>query len=203
LDEDTLQLNEQISEASAANSFRIAKFYDKQGKHKSAMIYYNEVLKLPGGPDFEAARDRVNELTSKDPTLVEQKNIKISPKQLAIKAQADTKSRPDYLGPPAPVDLSKRMRRDSNPAAIDIAPIEEAALPMETPTGAPDASLLAPAAPAPDVPTESRKMDKEKGTAIAEPALPSLEKPAAEGEAPAPAAPEGEKKEEVKPADPK
>ncbi len=147
--EETRDLLPQIDEKQAEAAFKIAKFYERTKNYKAAMIYYNNVLKFPGGSNFEAAKDRVNELTTNDPTLLDQANVKISNKQLALRAQADVKSRPDYLGPPAPVDLDKgiaktKMRTGPASADIPIVPIDEPALPGDKPTGKPDDSLLKP-----------------------------------------------------------
>lgn len=150
--DETRDLLPQIDEKEADNAYGIAKFYEKSKNYKAAIIYYNNVLKFPGGTHFEAAKERVNELTVQDPTLLDQANVKISNKQLALRAEADVKSRPDYLGPPAPIDLDKaskkpKMRTGAPGETIPIMPIEEPALPGDKPTGKPDDSLLKPGTP--------------------------------------------------------
>lgn len=147
--EESRDLLPQIDEKEAENAYGIAKFYERTKNYKAAMIYYRNVLKFPGGTHFEDAKERVNALTMEDPTLLDQPNVKISNKQLAIRAKADVKSRPDYLGPPAPVDLEKatrgpKMRSGATSEVIPITPIDEPALPGEKPMGKPDDSLLKP-----------------------------------------------------------
>ena len=149
--EESRDLLPQIDEKDADSAYGIAKFYEKGKNYKAAIIYYNNVLKFPGGTHFEDAKERVNDLTMHDPTLLDQPNVKISNKQLAIRAKADVKGRPDYLGPPAPVDLDKaakspKMRRGPS-EIIPITPIDEPSLPGEKSTEKPDDSLLKPSMP--------------------------------------------------------
>ena len=147
---ETADLVPRIDEKEAENAFKIGKFYEKSGNKKAAIIYYNDVLRCPGGEHFEAARDRVNDLTIEDPGLLEQANVRISNKQLAVRADADVKSRPDYLGPPRPAELDRHIRKPKmrgSDATIPITPIEEPALPGEKPTGRPDDTLLQPGNP--------------------------------------------------------
>ena len=149
--EESRDLLPQIDEKDADSAYGIAKFYEKGKNYKAAIIYYNNVLKFPGGTHFEDAKERVNDLTMHDPTLLDQPNVKISNKQLAIRAKADVKGRPDYLGPPAPVDLDKaskspKMRRGPS-EVIPITPIDEPSLPGEKSTEKPDDSLLKPSMP--------------------------------------------------------
>ncbi len=141
----------QIDEKEAESAFKIAKFYERTKNLKAAVIYYNNVLKFRGGSNYEAAKERINALTTADPKLLEQANVKVTNKQLALKAQADVKSRPDYLGPPAPMDLEKgtkqakmRIGPTADSGGVPVVPIEEPALPGDKPTGKPDDTLLKP-----------------------------------------------------------
>jgi len=170
--EESRDLLPQIDEKDADSAFGIAKFYEKGKNFKAAIIYYNNVLKFPGGTHFEEAKERVNALTMQDPTLLDQPNVKISNKQLAIRAKADVKGRPDYLGPPAPVDLDKasnspKMRRGPS-EIIPITPIEEPSLPGEKSTEKPDDSLLKPTMPDLTLPPVAP---------LAEPDLPDTKEP--------------------------
>ncbi|MBP7948658.1 MAG: tetratricopeptide repeat protein [Verrucomicrobiales bacterium] len=190
------ELRTQIDEKDAENSYRIAKFYDRQKNYRAAMIYYSDVLRFPAGSNFESARDRVNELTTSDPSLLETANVKISNKQLALRAEADVKNRPDYLGPPAPADLDKALRKPKMRTGTDtipITPIEEPALPGEKPVGKPDDTLLTPGTPALELPPTAPGVDS------TEP-MPEMEK---EPKKPAEAKPAEEKAPETKPADEK
>ncbi len=176
LKEDALLLGDQIDEAAAERAFKTAKFYDRQGKFKAAVIYYSDVLRLNGGPNFNEARNRVNELIAKDPTLAQPKSLKVPDKQLAVQANANTKARPDYMGPPRPADAVSRMRTGPAPTAdaagtLPLSPVEEANLPSGAAV-APDMSLLTPAAPVQDA--NPARPDKVKSTEITEPALPGV-----------------------------
>lgn len=192
--EESRDMLPQIDEKVADNAFGIAKFYERTKNYKAAIIYYNNVLKFPGGSHFEEAKERVNELTVRDPTLLDQANVKISSKQLAIRAEADVKSRRDYLGPPRPPDLDKvsktaKMRTGGGGDAIQFTPLsEEPTLPGDKPSGKPDDSLLLkpgaapelelpPVAPLADPPLPEAPQPKSETPTdpAAEPALPTLE----------------------------
>lgn len=195
---ETRELMPQIDEKEAENAFRIGRFYEKSGNKKAAIIYYNDVLRYPAGAKFEEARDRVNALTTTDPSLLEQSNVKISNKQLAVRAEADVKGRPDYLGPPPPPDLDRHLRkpkmRSGTTESIPIAPIEEPALPGEKPAGRPDDTLLKPSTPELVLPpTPEAEMPPKEGAPAEEApkAAPAPEAPTPE----APAKPAEEKKD--------
>jgi outer membrane protein assembly factor BamD len=91
------------------NSYNIAKFYDKQKNYKAAYVYYNEVVQQqPDSPEAQRAKQRMDEIRSK----VGENALRIGgtgtqPNQVAgagrkLQAQADTASRPDFVGPPPP-----------------------------------------------------------------------------------------------------
>src|SRR6202023_3674064 len=49
-----------------ANSYKVAKFYDKQKYYRAAVIYYNEVIRQqPGSPESEKAKKRIDQLRAK------------------------------------------------------------------------------------------------------------------------------------------
>jgi len=85
----------------------IAKYYDKKKNYKAAVIYYNEVIKeQPGSPEATAAQARIADLKSKvgdDALEPGPEKTETGAKAQAtrhMKAQVDTLSRSDYLGPP-------------------------------------------------------------------------------------------------------
>jgi outer membrane protein assembly factor BamD len=95
------------------NSYNIAKFYDKQRNYKAAYVYYNEVLQQqPDSPEAQRAKQRMDEIRSR----VGENALRIGgaegpPAQVAgngrkLQAQADTASRPDFVGPPPPTPAS-------------------------------------------------------------------------------------------------
>jgi outer membrane protein assembly factor BamD len=56
----------QLDQKQTADSFEIARFYDKQKNYRAAVIYYNEVVRQqPGSSQSERARRRVAELRAK------------------------------------------------------------------------------------------------------------------------------------------
>src|SRR6058998_2240266 len=49
-----------------ANSYKVARFYDKQKYYRAAVIYYNEVIRQqPGSPESEKAKKRIGQLRAK------------------------------------------------------------------------------------------------------------------------------------------
>ena len=48
------------------NSFKVAKFYDKQKYYRAAVIYYNEVIRQqPGSEESNKAKKRIDQLRAK------------------------------------------------------------------------------------------------------------------------------------------
>jgi len=141
-----------IDDAAADSAYATGKFYQKKGNFKAAMIYYSDVLKNPGSPHYEEVRDRVNDMSSRDPKLMDSvKSLALDTRSLAVPAAANLKGKPDYFGPPGPppklVTSVRRpeMRNDYVPDT----PLEPGDLPAIP--GMPDNSLLDPnALPPPD-----------------------------------------------------
>ena len=49
-----------------ANSYKVAKFYDKQKYYRAAVIYYNEVIRQqPGSQESNEAKKRIDQLRAK------------------------------------------------------------------------------------------------------------------------------------------
>ncbi|MDQ6654267.1 MAG: outer membrane protein assembly factor BamD [Verrucomicrobiota bacterium] len=56
----------QLGQKQTANSYQIAKFYDKQKNYRAAVIYYNDVIRLqPGSAESVQAQRRVAQLRAK------------------------------------------------------------------------------------------------------------------------------------------
>lgn len=123
----------------------IAKFYDRTKKYKSAVIYYNDVIKgQPGTPDAEYAKGRIEALKQ----LVGEDALRAGPERTEtgvralerrkLQAKVDTASRPDYVGPPVTVPKEKietgpaKPRLRTSPGSIGPAP--EPPLPSAEPT---------------------------------------------------------------------
>ncbi len=148
---DIMGMKGEIDDAAAESSYETGKFYQKKGNYRAAMIYYSDVLKNPGSAHYEEVRDRVNEMSAKDPTVVaSMKSLSLDSRSLAVPAASNLKGKPEYFGPPGPAIASSalrppQMRSDFVPNT----PLEPGDLP--TVPGAPDNSLLDPnALPPPD-----------------------------------------------------
>jgi outer membrane protein assembly factor BamD (BamD/ComL family) len=179
-----------IDDASAESSYTTGRFYQKSGNFKAAMIYYSDVLKHPGAPHYEEVRERVNEMSSRDPKLMASvKNLALDSRSLAVPAAADTKGKADYFGPPGPAPkLAANVRRPQmRNDYVPYAPLEPGDLPTTPGTG--DPSLLDP---------NSGLPPPERTAPETTPApVPALEPPALD---PTPATPDA--KVEEKPAAP-
>jgi len=139
-----------INDAAADSSYETGRFYQKKGDYRAAMIYYSDVLKNPGSSHYEEVRDRVNEMSSKDPKLMDSvKSLALDTRSLAVPAAANLKGKPEYFGPPGPVVASAVRRPQMRSDFIPNTPLEPDELPAVP--GAPDPSLLDPnALPPPD-----------------------------------------------------
>ncbi len=146
---------QQVDTAQAAESLKIGKFYEKQGKTKSAAIYYNEALKYGTSEASAEARVRLSTLARTDPAgMTDSKNKGGS--DFTVPAAVDLRSREDYVGPPSP-ELEKlsekpKMRADDGFQPIPLQeprlPLQEPKLPMRQGAGdnnPPPGSLLPPA----------------------------------------------------------
>src|SRR5437868_7288785 len=113
------------------NSFKVAKFYDKQKYHRAAVIYYNEVIRQqPGSEESNEAKKRIDQLRAKygDAAL-----------QPAIPVSETAKKKPEGHG----------ARTAGSGTAKPGAPNNEAPLPATDG----DSSLPPPASLAPDTTT--------------------------------------------------
>src|SRR5215510_10225620 len=113
------------------NSFKVAKFYDKQKYYRAAVIYYNEVIRQqPGSEESNQAKKRIDQLRAKfgDAAL-----------QPAISVSQNAKKKPEAHG----------ARTAGTESAKPGAPNNEAPLPASQG----DSSLPPPASLAPDTTT--------------------------------------------------
>lgn len=142
---DLMGLQSSIDEASAESSFATGKFYQKRGSYKAAMMYYADILRHPGSPHYDEVRDRVNEMSAKEPGLLE--SVKsLDSRRLAVQANSNLKNKGDYFGPPGPVPPQLANSARPGPVMrgdyVPDTPLEPGDLPA-TP-GKPDPSLLDP-----------------------------------------------------------
>ena len=183
-----------IDEAEAEASYKMGRFYEKRGNLRAAMIYYSEVLKSPGAPHYEEVRDRVNEMSSRDPKLMDSvKDLAVDTKDLAVPAAVDLKAKAEYFGPPLlatrkPSGLRRPGMRQGD--VIPITPLEEPDLPSGSDRMTrPDDSLLNPdTVPLPD-PTAP----------VPPPSTPGLEPPTLKPDLPDSPAPEPAPADPAKP----
>src|SRR5881227_3513021 len=114
-----------------ANSYKVAKFYDKQKYYRAAVIYYNEVIRQqPGSEESNEAKKRIDQLRAKYGDAVLRPAIAVSPN-----AKKKTQTQPE--------------RTAGNGPARPGAPNNEAPLPSSES----DSSLPPPASLAPDTTT--------------------------------------------------
>ncbi|HEY6152824.1 MAG TPA: outer membrane protein assembly factor BamD [Candidatus Udaeobacter sp.] len=125
-----------------SNSFKVAKFYDKQKYYRAAVIYYNEVIRQqPGSEESNQAKKRIDQLRAKygDAAL-----------QPAIQVSQNAKKKPEAHG----------ARTAGNESAKPGAPNNEAPLPASEG----DSSLPPPASLAPDTTTAPGPLLPSPGT---------------------------------------
>lgn len=182
----------EISEAEASKAFKTGQFYERKGQLKAAAIYYSEALKSPGASVFAEAQERLTQLSSRDPKLLDSMSgLKVANADLALPAASDTVNRPDYFGPPPPPERARKpkMRVDE---AIPFTPIEEPALPAASGENPMSEDLLLPPPPVPEpppAPVTPAPAAPAEPAAPAAPGAPATEAPEAPPEVP-PAAPE-------------
>lgn len=166
----------QVDEISAENAWKTGKFYEKQGNYRAALVYYSDVLRSPGSAHFAEARERINDMTAKDSSLLDSvPSVAVTSRDLAVPASVDLKGKPGYFGPPAPpvriASVIRKPKMRTGGDQIPITPLEE----PDLPTGSdrmlkPDDSLLNPGSPA-------LPGDLVPGDALPSPGTPTLEPP--------------------------
>jgi outer membrane protein assembly factor BamD len=146
------------------NSYKVAKFYDKQKHYRAAVIYYNEVIRQqPGSEESKEAKKRIDQLRAKFGDAALQPAIQVSQ---SAKKKADAREPHTAAGKPA------------RPGA----PNNEAPLPASES----DSSLPPPASLTPDTTTAPEPLLPGAGTS-SDPANASGASPAPEASAsPAP-----------------
>lgn len=126
------------------NSFKVAKFYDKQKYYRAAVIYYNEVIRQqPGSQESNQAKKRIDQLRAKfgDAAL-----------QPAIAVSQNAKKK----------DEAQRSGIAGSGSAKPGAPNNETPLPASDG----DSSLPPPASLAPDTTTAPEPLLPQPGTSI-------------------------------------
>lgn len=138
------QAKENLSSLSGTETkgvYNIAKFYDKQKNYKAAFIYYNDVIRQqPGSAESKAAQTRLDELKTQvgeealKPAQPRAENGARAQGKRKLQAQVDTRSRPDYLGPPVVVvpDEVPASKPKPRTSAEDIGPVPAVEPPLPT-----------------------------------------------------------------------
>jgi len=148
-----------------ANSYKVAKFYDKQKYYRAAVIYYNEVIRQqPGSDESNEAKRRIDQLRAKfgDAAL-----------QPALPLGQAGKKKGDARG----------ARTAESASAKPGSPNNEAPLPASDSDG----SLPPPASLAPDTTTAPEPLLAPPGTNTSADASPSPEASASPGASASPA----------------
>src|SRR5436309_6259904 len=148
-----------------ANSYKVAKFYDKQKYYRAAVIYYNEVIRQqPGSQESNEAKKRIDQLRAKfgDAAL-----------QPALPMGQAGKKKSDMRG----------ARTAETGTAKPGQPNNEAPLPASES----DSSLPPPASLAPDTTTAPDPLLAPPGTSTSSSTLPTSEASASPGASASPA----------------
>lgn len=148
-----------------ANSYKVAKFYDKQKYYRAAVIYYNEVIRQqPGSQESNEAKKRIDQLRAKfgDAAL-----------QPALPVAQVSKKKGEMPGARTAGSGSAKPGPANNEAPL--------------PTSQSDNSLPPPASLAPDTTTAPDPLLAPPGTSTSSDTLPTSETSASPGASPSPA----------------
>ena len=138
-----------LEQRQTTNSFKVAKFYDKQKSYRAAVIYYNDVLRqMPGSVEAEQAKKRIAQLRAK---FGDKAVDSIAANSVPNKKGKQTASNMPGHGSPA-------MHTSPGDVAPLPPPESDESLPPPTslnpdPTGAPDLPPVPTPAPTPETST--------------------------------------------------
>src|SRR5213075_2647073 len=137
------------------NSFKVAKFYDKQKYYRAAVIYYNEVIRQqPGSEESNEAKKRIDQLRAKfgdaalQPAIPVSQNAKKKPEAHAGRTAGSGSAKPGAPNNEAPLPASDGDSSLPPPASLtpDTTTAPAPLLPLpgtstsSDPSGAPGAS---------------------------------------------------------------
>jgi outer membrane protein assembly factor BamD len=107
------------------NSYKVAKFYDKQKYYRAAVIYYNEVIRQqPGSAESNEAKKRIDQLRAKfgeaalQPAIVVSKNAKKKTDMQPVRAAGSGSARPGAPNNEAPLPSSESDSSLPPPASL-------------------------------------------------------------------------------------
>ncbi len=141
------QARENLKELSGADlkkTLSVAQFYEKTKKYKSAVIYYNQVIKDgKGSPEADTAvkalehmKEYAGEEAMRSAPEMAETGTKAQERR-RMQAQVETSSRPDYNGPPAPAPAATPETAPAKPQlrtsadSANLPPSPEPALPAQ------------------------------------------------------------------------
>src|SRR5216110_2984669 len=149
-----------------ANSYKVAKFYDKQKYYRAAVIYYNEVIRQqPGSQESNEAKKRIDQLRAKFGDAALQPALPV--------AQQVSKKKSEMRGARTAESGSAKPGPANNEAPL--------------PTSEGDNSLPPPASLAPDTTTAPDPLLAPPGTSTSSSTLPTSEASASPGASASPA----------------
>src|SRR6266699_3026022 len=148
------------------NSYKVAKFYDKQKYYRAAVIYYNEVIRQqPGSQESNEAKKRIDQLRAKFGDAALQPALPVG--------QQASKKKGDMHGARTAESGSAKPGPANNEAPL--------------PTSQGDNSLPPPASLAPDTTTAPDPLLAPPGTSTSSDTLPTSEASASPGASASPA----------------
>jgi outer membrane protein assembly factor BamD len=107
------------------NSFKVAKFYDKQKYYRAAVIYYNEVIRQqPGSEESNQAKKRIDQLRAKlgdaalQPAIAVSQNAKKKPEAHRGEAAGTGSAKPGAPNNDAPLPASDGESSLPPPASL-------------------------------------------------------------------------------------
>jgi outer membrane protein assembly factor BamD len=107
------------------NSFKVAKFYDKQKYYRAAVIYYNEVIRQqPGSEESDKAKKRIDQLRAKfgdaalQPAIPVSQNARKKPEAPGGRTAGSGSARPGAPNNEAPLPASESESSLPPPASL-------------------------------------------------------------------------------------
>src|SRR5215471_9892563 len=108
-----------------SNSYKVAKFYDKQKYYRAAVIYYNEVIRQqPGSKESDEAKKRIDQLRAKfgdaklQPAIPVSQNVKKKTDTQGARSAGTGSARPGAPNNEAPLPSSESDSSLPPPASL-------------------------------------------------------------------------------------
>src|SRR5437762_1233163 len=142
-----------------ANSYKVAKFYDKQKYYRAAVIYYNEVIRQqPGSQESNEAKKRIDQLRAKfgdarlQPAIPVSQNVKKKTDAQEARSAGTGNARPSAPNNEAPLPSSESDSSLPPPASLapDTTTAPEPLLPLPGTSTSSDPSNASEASASPE-----------------------------------------------------